>query len=53
MRSWVMLLGVAVILTMMFYRITSRPLVSAVVSAIIAMVAVQLLVPTATICAGM
>jgi hypothetical protein len=44
MRSWVMLLDVAVILTMMLYRFTGRPLVSAVVSAIVATGTLQLLV---------
>ena len=44
MRPWAMLVGLAVVLALAFCQFTNRPLVSAIVSAIVATGAFQLLV---------
>lgn len=43
MRSWTVLLGLSIIFVLVAYRITHRPLVSAVIAALVATGAVQVL----------
>jgi hypothetical protein len=43
MRSWVVLLAISVVVAMVLYRSTHRPLVSALLAALVAASALQLL----------